>query len=53
MHESLARIVEFIRKEKSLDLSPVVRQALVNRVSFEPTEREIQRARDQLAGRSD
>jgi hypothetical protein len=45
-------LIKYVREEPSLHLSPVLRQVLVNRLSFEPTEREIERARDQVMGRA-
>lgn len=47
----LGGLILYIRKEPSLHLSDVQRQIIVNRLSFEPTEREYARARDQVVGK--
>lgn len=41
-------LIRYVREEPSLHLSPVQRQVIVNRLSFEPTEGEEARARQQV-----
>lgn len=49
--DGLVRLIEYIRSQDDLRLSPVMRQVLVNRISFEPTDAERERARNQIMGR--
>lgn len=47
----LGGLILYVRKEPSLHLSDVQRQIIVNRLSFEPTDREYERARQQVVGK--
>lgn len=52
MSREIDFLISYIRSEKSLRLSPIMRQLLVTRIELEPTEGEIERARDKVMGRS-
>lgn len=47
----LGGLILYVRKEPTLHLSDVQRQIIVNRLSFEPTDREYARARAALTGK--
>lgn len=52
MSDGLDRLVDVVRNDDSLKLSPAHRQVLINRISFPPTDGELDRARAQIMGRT-